>query len=118
MTPAIPETPTPCMACGRTVAYRFKVQRISGSHRFDCELGRLLGRKECVEPSPWLAYTRTGPSHKSFKTSVDHGTIDGRKTLCGAEVAGGTKSEPFNRHGAFACKRCVAALSRAEGAKP
>ena len=57
--------------------------------------------------APWLAYTRTGPSHKSFKTSTDHGTVDGLKTLCGYECGGDDKRVSFNPSAAFSCKRCA-----------
>jgi hypothetical protein len=61
----------------------------------------------------WLAWARTGPSYKSWDTPVDHGTVDGKRTLCGvAELGGHDPSVPFADRGARPCRRCARIVAR------
>lgn len=46
------------------------------------------------EQAPWLAWTKSGPSHKHWSSPTDHATVDGVKTVCGSAVAG---DEPVRR---------------------
>lgn len=59
----------------------------------------------------WLSYTKSGPSHKHWSTPIDHGTRDGIKTLCGADVFGEEKSIPF-ADATIPCKRCASSLAK------
>lgn len=62
---------------------------------------------------PWLAFSRTGPSHRSSKASIDHATADGRTTLCGlSDIGGWDATSLFDSQNSFACRRCIARLAR------
>jgi hypothetical protein len=63
--------------------------------------------------APYLAYARTGPSHMSLKTSVDHATCDGKTTLCGLkEIGGSDENALFDGASGFSCRRCIKVLER------
>lgn len=61
---------------------------------------------------PWPAFARTGPSHRSNRADIVHGTRDGVTTLCGLkEIGGYDRYTVFMPNSAFACKRCAAKVS-------
>lgn len=56
--------------------------------------------------APWLAHTARG--------NVDHGTTDGKYTLCHYVVSGQDERTPFHPERVHSCRHCAKALGSAQ----